>query len=113
MIGNAQYLSSYWLEMVNLPITCPSCHRELSVKGLWTVQHQSEHGFACDQAIEQTSNRGAKTKGGWTGITQNQASISLDIVTTQTGCHSQTDNLSLWWGCLLNYRHTKTLTAHE
>ncbi|XP_016111421.1 uncharacterized protein [Sinocyclocheilus grahami] len=49
------YLPSYWLEMVNLPLTHPSCHSELGVKGQWTVQRQSVHGFAsiaCDQAIE-------------------------------------------------------------
>ncbi|KAL7382446.1 hypothetical protein ABVT39_022502 [Epinephelus coioides] len=77
-INYVRYLPSYWLEMVNLPITHPSCHSELSVKGQWTVQRQSEHGFAsiaCDQAIEQTCNRDAKTKGGWTRITQYRAAV--------------------------------------
>ncbi|GAA6102813.1 uncharacterized protein LOC111194822 [Tachysurus ichikawai] len=75
---DVMYLPSYWLEMVSLPPTHPSCHSELSVKGQWTVQCQSVHGFAsiaCDQAIEQTYNRDSKTKGGWTGITQNRAAV--------------------------------------
>ena len=65
-VNYARYLPSYWLEMVNLSTTHPSCHSEISVKGQWTVQRQSVHGFAsiaCDQAIEQTCNRDAKTKG--------------------------------------------------
>lgn len=77
-VNYARYLPSYWLEMVNLPLTHPSCHSELSVKGQWTVQRQSVHGFAsiaCDQAIEQTCNRDSKTKGGWTGLTQNRAAV--------------------------------------
>ncbi|KAK1885936.1 G polyprotein [Dissostichus eleginoides] len=51
---------------------------DMNVKGQWTVQRQSVHGFAsiaCDQAIEQTVNRDAKTKGGWTGITQNRSAV--------------------------------------
>ena len=71
-VNYARYLPSYWLEMVNLSVAHPSCHNDLSVKGQWTVQPQSVHGFAsiaCDQAIEQTCNRDSKTKGGWTGIT--------------------------------------------
>ncbi|KAL1251048.1 hypothetical protein QQF64_018844 [Cirrhinus molitorella] len=77
-VNYARYLPSYWLEMVNLPFTHPSCHSELSVKGQWTVQRQSVHGFAsiaCDQAIEQTCNRDSKTKGGLTGLTQNRDAV--------------------------------------
>ena len=77
-VNYARYLPAYWLEMVNLPVTHPSCHNDLSVKGQWTLQRQSVHGFAsiaCDQAIEQTCNRDSKTKGGWTGITQNRAAV--------------------------------------
>ena len=77
-VNYARYLPAYWMEMVNLPITHPSCHSEMNVKGQWTVQRQSVHGFAsiaCDQAIEQTLNRDAKTKGGWTGITQNRSAV--------------------------------------
>ncbi|XP_056105946.1 uncharacterized protein LOC130084505 [Rhinichthys klamathensis goyatoka] len=77
-VNYARYLPSYWLEMVNLPLTHPSCHSELSVKGQSTVQRQSVHGFAsiaCDQAIEQTCNRDSKTKGGWIGLTQNRAAV--------------------------------------
>lgn len=48
----------------------------LKASGL--VQRQSVHGFAsiaCDQAIEQTCNRDSKTKGGWTGLTQNRSAV--------------------------------------
>ncbi|XP_061913285.1 uncharacterized protein LOC133656293 isoform X2 [Entelurus aequoreus] len=82
-VNYARYLPTYWMEMVNLPITHPSCHKDLSVKGQWTVQRQSAHGFAsiaCDQAIEQTCNRDSKTKGGWTGITLNRAAVSRWIL---------------------------------
>ncbi|KAJ4940926.1 hypothetical protein JOQ06_027216 [Pogonophryne albipinna] len=77
-VNYARYLPAYWLEMMNLPVTHPSCHSDMNVKGQWTVQRQSVHGFAsiaCDQAIEQTLNRDAKTKGGWTGITQNRSAV--------------------------------------
>ncbi|XP_049332864.1 uncharacterized protein LOC111197609 isoform X2 [Astyanax mexicanus] len=77
-VNYARYLPSYWLEMVSLPLTHPSCHSDLCVKGQWTVQRQNVHGFAsiaCDQAIEQTCNRDSKTKGGWIGMTQNRAAV--------------------------------------
>nr|XP_040024082.1 uncharacterized protein LOC120812310 [Gasterosteus aculeatus aculeatus]XP_040024083.1 uncharacterized protein LOC120812310 [Gasterosteus aculeatus aculeatus]XP_040024084.1 uncharacterized protein LOC120812310 [Gasterosteus aculeatus aculeatus]XP_040024085.1 uncharacterized protein LOC120812310 [Gasterosteus aculeatus aculeatus] len=45
-VNYARYLPAYWLEMVNLPITHPSCNSEMNVKGQWTVQQQSVHGFA-------------------------------------------------------------------
>lgn len=40
-VNYARYLPAYWLEMVNLPITHPSCQSEMNVKGQWTVQRQS------------------------------------------------------------------------
>lgn len=82
-VNYARYLPSYWLEIVNLPFTHPSCHREISVKGQWTVQRQSVHGFAsiaCDQAIEQTCNSDSKTKGGLTGLTQNRDAVHCWIL---------------------------------
>lgn len=37
-VNYARYLPPYWLEMVNLPHTHPSCHKDLAVRGQWTVQ---------------------------------------------------------------------------
>ena len=44
----------------------------------FSVQCQNTYGFlavACDQTIEQTANRGSKTKGGLIGFTMNRASV--------------------------------------
>ena len=77
-VNYARYLPAYWLEMVSLPFTHPECHREVTARGVWTVQRQSDHGFgsiACDQAIEQTCNRDSKTKSGLIGITRNRGAV--------------------------------------
>lgn len=44
----------------------------------WTVQRQTSYGFssiACDQVIEQTANRDAKTAGGIIGNTLNRGAV--------------------------------------
>ena len=44
----------------------------------FAVQRQTNYGFSavpCDQTIEQTANRDAKTKGGLVGFTMNRASV--------------------------------------
>jgi hypothetical protein len=44
----------------------------------FAIQRQSHHGFsavACDQTIEQTVNRDAKTKGGLIGFSLNRAAV--------------------------------------
>ena len=70
-----RYATAYWSEMNRLPVTHATTHEGLSIKGSWTVQHQSNHPFsstAADQAIEQTVNRDSKTSGGLRGITLNR-----------------------------------------
>ena len=79
----ARYLPVYWLEMVNLPQTHEVSHRDLSIKGQWTVQRQDNNLFAsiaCDQAIEQTCNRDSKTKGGVIGMTQHRGAVQRWIL---------------------------------
>ena len=64
--------------MCNLERTHPITHKDFSVRGSWTVQRNDHHGFtsvACDQAIEQTVNRDAKSKGGIKGITMNRHAV--------------------------------------
>ena len=44
----------------------------------FAIQRHSHHGFSavpCDQTIEQTVNRDAKTKGGLIGFTLNRAAV--------------------------------------
>ena len=75
MTNYARYLPVYWSEMTNLKQTHPTTYHNFTVRGSWTVQRTDQHGFsslACDQAIEQTVNRDAKTKGGIKGITMNR-----------------------------------------
>ena len=77
-VNYARYLPAYWLGMANLPITHPDCHKEITARGVWTVQRQDNYGFgsiACDQAIEQTCNRDSKTKSGLIGITRNPGAV--------------------------------------
>ncbi|KAK7467983.1 hypothetical protein BaRGS_00036789 [Batillaria attramentaria] len=69
-VNYARYMSIYYREMVALPATHPSTHAHL-LDGQFSVQRQSSYGFAkvaCDQTIEQTINREAKSKAGWKGF---------------------------------------------
>jgi hypothetical protein len=83
-VNYARYLTIYWTEMNNLPTTHPHVHRHL-LAGEFGVQRQKAHGFAkvaCDQTIEQTINRDAKTKGGWTGFTQQKGAVTRWIMSS-------------------------------
>ena len=89
MINYARYLTVYWCEMSNLPKTLSYTYENHMIRGKWTVQRNEKYGFssiACDQAIEQTINRDAKTEGGIRGITMNQQAVLRWILAQSERC---------------------------
>ena len=77
-VNYARYLPAYISEMDNLSITHPViCDSFLA--GDFVVQRQDRYGFAqiaCDMAIEQTCNRGSKTKEGMKGLTLKKGAVN-------------------------------------
>ena len=78
----ARYGTAYYVEMCALPYTHPTISTAISFLGQWTVQRTGGEftSIACDQAIEQTVNRDAKTPGRLSGLTRNRGATQRWIL---------------------------------
>lgn len=85
-VNYARYLSIYYKEMVALPDTHPSTHKQL-LSGKFYVQRQANYGFSsvpCDQAIEPTINKEAKSKAGWRGFSLKRNAVCRWIMSSHS-----------------------------